>query len=108
MLCSMVPLKDELLSRLAAEANVAQFISFGPGPDLPQRHAWVRGHPPGHHFPAAAAAVEALLAAATAGSVNVRSFRAGAAKGGPFTYGLTRRDEVLAVLAARASMKSSP
>ena len=35
MLGSMVPLKDELLSRLAAEANVAQFVSFGPGPDLP-------------------------------------------------------------------------
>ena len=56
MLGSMVPLKDELLSRLAAEANVAQFISF----------------------------------------------RAGAAKGGPFSYGLTRRDDVLAVLRARA------
>ena len=102
MLCSMVPLKDEQLSRLAAEANVAQFISFGPGPDLPQRHAWVRGHPPGHRFADAATAVEALLAAAPARSVNVRSFRAGAAKGGPFTYGLTRSDDVLAVLRARS------
>jgi hypothetical protein len=102
MLGSMVPLKDELLSRLAAEANVAQFLSFGPGPDLPQRHAWVRGHPPGHRFPDAPAAAEALLAAAPARSVNVRSFRAGAAKGGPFAYGLTRRDDVLAVLRARA------
>ena len=102
MLGSMVPLKDELLSRLAAEANVAQFISFGPGPDLPQRHAWTCGNPPGHRFPGPAAAVEALLAAAPAGSVNVRSFRAGAAKGGPFTYGLTRRDDVLVVLRARA------
>jgi hypothetical protein len=102
MLGSMVPLKDELLSRLAAEANVAQFISFGPGPDLPQRHAWVRGHPPGHRFPGPAVAVDALLAAAPAGSVNVRSFRAGAAKGGPFTYGLARRDDVLAVLRSRA------
>ena len=80
MLCSMVPLKDELLSRLATGANVAQFVSFGPGPDLPQRHAWVRGHPPGHRFTGAAAAVGVLLAAAPAGSVNVRSFRTGAAK----------------------------
>jgi hypothetical protein len=102
MLASMVPLKDELLSRLAAGANVAQFISFGPDRDLPQRHAWVRGHPPGHRFPDAPAAVEALLAAAPARSVNVRSFRAGVAKGGPFSYGLTRRDDVLAVLRARA------
>ncbi|HWC41427.1 MAG TPA: hypothetical protein VHK02_05520 [Actinomycetota bacterium] len=98
----MVPLKDEVLSRLAAEANVAQFVSFGPGADLPQRHAWVRGHPPGHRFPDPAAAVGALLAAAPAGSVNVRSFRAGAAKGGPFSYGLGRRDVILAVLTARA------
>ena len=98
----MVPLKDEVLGRLAAEANVAQFVSFGPGAELPQRHAWVRGHPPGHRFPDPAAAVEALLAAAPAGSVNVRSFRAGAAKGGPFTYGLLRRDDVLAVLTTRA------
>jgi hypothetical protein len=35
--------------------------------------------------------------------VNVRSFRAGAAKGGPFTYGLTRPGDVLAVLTARAA-----
>ncbi len=67
MLGSMVPLKDELLSRLAAEANVAQFLSFGPGLDLPQRHAWVRGHPPGRRFPDPATAVEALLAAAGRG-----------------------------------------
>jgi hypothetical protein len=98
----MVPLKDELLCRLAAEANVAQFISFAPGPDLPQRHARVRGHPPDRSFPDPAAAVQALLDAAPAGSVNVRSFRAGAAKGGPFTYGLTRTGDVLAVLRARA------
>ena len=99
----MLPLKDEMLSRLAASANVAQFISFGPGAELPQRHSCVRGHPPGHRFADAAAAVEALLAAAPAGSVNVRSFRAGAARGGPFSYGLTRRDDVLAVLRARAA-----
>lgn len=98
----MVPLKDELLSRLAARANVAQFVSFGPGPDLPQRHSCLRGHEPDHRFPTAADAVGALLALAPAGSVNVRSFRAGAPRGGPFSYGLTRRDDVLAVLGARA------
>jgi hypothetical protein len=99
----MAPLKDEMLSRLAARANVAQFVSFGPGPGLPQRHARLRGHRPGHRFAGAAEAVDALLGLAAAGSVNVRSFRAGAAKGGPFRYGLTRRDDVLAVLAARAA-----
>lgn len=99
----MVPLKDEMLSRLAAEANVAQFVSFGPGHDLPQRHSCLRGHPPGHRFATASEAVGALLALAPAGSVNVRSFLAGAPKGGPFSYGLTRRDDVLAVLRARAA-----
>jgi hypothetical protein len=99
----MVPLKDELLSRLAAQANVAQFVSFGPGGDLPQRHSCLRGHAPGHRFASAGDAVGALLSLAAGGSVNVRSFRAGAPKGGPFSYGLTRRDDVLAVLRARAA-----
>jgi hypothetical protein len=97
----MLPLKDEMLSRLAEHANVAQFISFGPDPKLPQRHARLRGHPPDHRFATPEDGIDALLAAAD-GSVNVRSFRAGAARGGPFTYGLTRRDDVLAVLRARA------
>jgi hypothetical protein len=99
----MVPLKDEMLSRLAAQANVAQFLSFGPGPGLPQRHSCLRGHRPDHRFGDAAEAIGALLELSSGGSVNVRSFRAGASKGGPFSYGLTRRDDVLAVLSARAA-----
>jgi hypothetical protein len=99
----MVPLKDEMLSRLAQHANVAQFVSFGPGPDLPQRHSCLRGHRPGQRFAGAAEAVGALLALAGSGSVNVRSFAAGAPKGGPFSYGLTRGDDVLATLRARAA-----
>jgi hypothetical protein len=98
----MVPLKDDMLSRLAERANVAQFVSFGPDPALPQRRARLRGHGPDHRFPGAAEAVGAVLALAPSGSVNVRSFRAGAPRGGPFSYGLTRRDDVLAVLRARA------
>jgi hypothetical protein len=98
----MVPLKDEMLSRLAQHANVAQFVSFGPGPDLPQRHSWVRGHRPGHRFADSHEAVGVLLALSSGGSLNVRSFQAGAPKGGPFAYGLTRRDDVVAVLRARA------
>ena len=31
MLAHMLPLKDEMLRRLAEHANVAQFLSFGPG-----------------------------------------------------------------------------
>jgi len=98
----MVPLKDDMLTRLAERANVAQFVSFGPDPALPQRRARLLGHGPDHRFAGAAEAVGALLALAPSGSVNVRSFRAGASKGGPFTYGLTRGGDVLAVLRARA------
>ena len=61
MLGPMVPLKDEMLSRLAAEANVAQFVSFGPGAGLPQRHSCLRGHRPDHRFDDAAQAVGALF-----------------------------------------------
>ena len=57
----MPPLKDELLSRLAEHANVAQFISFGPHPELPQRHARLRGHRPDHRFATPEDAVDALL-----------------------------------------------
>ena len=102
MLVPMLPLKDEMLRRLAEHANVAQFLSFGPGQDLPQRHSCLRGHRAGHRFATPEDGVGALLALSTGGSVNVRSFRAGAPRGGPFTYGLTRRDDVLAVLRARA------
>jgi hypothetical protein len=99
----MVPLKDEMLSRLAQHANVAQFVSFGPGRDLPQRHARLRGHRPDHTFVGAAEAVGALLALAGSGSVNVRSFAAGSPRGSPFSYGLTSGDDVLATLRARAA-----
>jgi hypothetical protein len=102
MLVPMLPLKDEMLRRLAEHANVAQFVSFGPGQELRQRHSCLRGHPPDHRFATPSDGVEALLALSAGGSVNVRSFQAGAPRGGPFTYGLTRRDDVLAVLSARA------
>jgi hypothetical protein len=103
MLVPMLPLKDEMLRRLAEHANVAQFLSFGPGQELRQRHSCVRGHPPDHRFATPGDGVDALLALSAGGSVNVRSFQAGAPRGGPFTYGLTRRDDVLAVLRARAA-----
>ena len=102
MLVPMLPLKDEMLRRLAEHANVAQFVSFGPGQELPQRHSCLRGHRPDHRFATPSDGVGALLALSAGGSVNVRSFRAGAPRGGPFTYGLSRRDDVLAVLRARA------
>jgi hypothetical protein len=96
------PLKDEVLSRLAEDANVAQFVSFGPGPDMPQRFSCLRGHRLQHRFADAEEAVGTLLALSTAGSVNVRSFKAGAPKGGPFDYGKSRLGDVMTILRARA------
>ena len=97
------PFKDELLAQLAEIANVAQFLSFGPGQELPQRFSCLRGYPLRHRFAGAEEAVGSLLDRSAAGSVNVRTFTAVAPKGGPFTYGLTRREEVMAVLRAHAT-----
>src|SRR5438552_1778855 len=88
--------KDIALDQLAEVANVAQFVSFGP--DLRQRYARVRGHPPNFRFPSLEAAVAALLKAAPEGSVNVRSFAPDDPKGREFLYGLKERAEVLGAL----------
>ena len=69
MLVPMLPLKDEMLSRLAEHANVAQFLSFGPGQDLPQRHSRLRGLRPGHRFPSPEEGVGALVRRAAGGEV---------------------------------------
>ncbi|HEU4556562.1 MAG TPA: hypothetical protein VFS20_01890 [Longimicrobium sp.] len=88
--------KDEILDRLARDANVAQFISFGPA--LDQRFAWVHGHEPNVRFATVEQAVEAILAAAPEGSVNVRSFQPFDAKSREFIYGLKDAGEVVAQL----------
>ena len=62
--------KDDILDKLARQGNVAQFVSFGP--DLAQRHAWIRGFQPGHRFGSLAEAVATLLAASPERSVNIR------------------------------------
>lgn len=88
--------KDDILDRLARGANVAQFVSFGP--DLAQRHAWVRGFPPGHRFGSAEEAVAAVLAASPEGSVNVRSWEPENPKSRSFLYGRTSPEEILGEL----------
>ena len=78
--------KDDILDRLARRANVAQFVSFGP--DLVQRHAWIRGFQPGHRFDSPVEeAVAALLAASPEGSVNIRSWEPENPKSRSFLYG---------------------
>jgi hypothetical protein len=96
-------LKDETLDELANIANVAQFISFGPSTDLPQRFSRIVGHEQNYKFATPALAISALLSVASGSSVNVRSFKAEASKGGPFTYELRTASEVLKILRQRAS-----
>jgi hypothetical protein len=86
--------KDEILDRLARQANVAQFVSFGP--DLAQRFAWIRGFPPNHRFDGPEAAVAAVLAASPEGSVNIRSWEPERPKSREFLYGRRGAGEVLA------------
>ena len=88
--------KDDILDRLARRANVAQFVSFGP--DLVQRHAWVRGFHPGHRFESVEAAVAAVLAASPEGSVNIRSWEPDNPKSRSFLYGRREAGEILAEL----------
>jgi hypothetical protein len=89
-------LKDEVLSELAAKANVAQFASFAP--DLTVRHAWIRGVPEGRRPRSALEAVEKLLAVAPEGTVNVRSFAPNGSAGQEFLYALGRGGDVLSAL----------
>src|SRR5438552_12059049 len=95
--------KDIALDQLAEVANVAQFVSFGP--DLRQRYARVRGHPPNHRFPSLEAAAGALLEAAPDAAVNVRSFAEEDSKGRDFLYGLKERDEVVATVRRLAALQ---
>jgi hypothetical protein len=88
--------KDEILDRLAKNANVAQFVSFDPA--LQQRHAWVHGHAPNVRFGSAEDAAGAMLAAAPEQSVNIRSFEPYDPKSREFVYGVKNADEVVAHL----------
>jgi len=88
--------KDDILDRLARRANVAQFVSFGP--DLVQRHAWVRGFQPGHRFESVEEAVAAMLTASPEGSVNIRSWEPENPKSRSFVYGRTEAGEILGEL----------
>src|SRR4051812_47168304 len=88
--------KDDILDRLARRANVAQFVSFGP--DLVQRHAWIRGFPPGHRFASPEEAVAVLLAASPEGSINIRSWQPDNPKSRSFLYGRREAEEILGEL----------
>jgi hypothetical protein len=85
--------KDEIVARLAAHGNVAQFVSFGSA--LDQRFARIQDFPPDHRFSSLEEAVAALLTASPDGTVNIRSFEPHNAKSREFVYGLGEAGEVV-------------
>jgi hypothetical protein len=89
--------KDERLTELAERYNVAQFVSFSVGTAPAVRNHRIYDCPPGAEFTDIAAAIDQLLKA-SAGSVNVRSFRADQDKGNPFKYGITTTESAVATV----------
>lgn len=96
-------LKDEVLNRLAKTGNVAQFVSFAADSELSQRFSRVAGFTPNYRFSSPQQAVRYLLENAPEGTVNVRSFLPGAAKGEPLHYGLDSVEKVMAIVRRKAS-----
>lgn len=94
--------KDERLVELAERHNVAQFVSFSPGPTPAVRYSRVRGHAPDQAFPDVHAAITALIRMST-GTVNVRSFRPGHDKGNPFEYGIGKVEDAARIVGSLAA-----
>ncbi len=80
---SSARLKDEQLAEVSRVANVAQFVSYGPGPEAPLRHRVLR------HDDPSVAPIEALFRRSAARTVNVRSFLQARPSGNPFQYAMT-------------------
>jgi hypothetical protein len=90
-------LKDATLDRLAEVANVAQFVSFGPGSEPELRFARLRGGLAAERR-TVEGAIEDLLARSPEGTVNVRSFLAEQPRSHDFLYGLAAVAEVAAAV----------
>ena len=90
--------KDAVLDRLADTANVAQFVSFGPGPDPLLRYIRIHGYKADYAFPSIEVAVQTLLERSVERSVNVRSFDPNQPKAHDFLYGLTQVGDVAAAV----------
>lgn len=83
--------KDEILNRLAARGNVAQFVAFVPDKNRSPRQTFSRlvGHEANEAFPDLKAAIEALLKRSSDGKINVRSYLPEDPRSREFLYALT-------------------
>jgi hypothetical protein len=89
--------KDAILDRLAAHANIAQFVSFGPGEDPAPRFVHIASGP--RQPLTLDEAIVSLIASSAEASVNVRSFDPTQPRGHDFIYGL--RDAAVAAAEVR-------
>jgi hypothetical protein len=96
-------MKDAILDRLAAIANIAQFISFEPDISLKQRFCRINGVEPNFQFTSVDSAIASLLSRSPEQMVNIRSFSLDKAKGEPLIYGLKTVNDVLTNLRKKAS-----
>jgi hypothetical protein len=91
--------KDESLDALADRGNVAQFVSFVPDRGEPrQSHLRILGLTPNRVFAKARDAIEALLARAPDGTVNVRSYTPDSPRSREFVYALGSVEDALATV----------
>lgn len=86
---------DDELAVIAHQYNVAQFASFDKHDLNHARRSRIRGLVPDCELNTIGA-IEALLG--RAGTVNIRAFQPPRSRGNHFHYGMTRLDEILALL----------
>jgi hypothetical protein len=86
--------KDKILDRLAARANVAQFVSYDE--QLNQRYSRVAGLEANTVFPSIEEAAAAIIRRSADRSANVRSYDPRSPKSREFVYGLAAADDVAA------------
>jgi len=96
--------KDEVLDRLAEQANVAQFVAFRPvASGVKQSFCRLRDTDPNTQFATATEAITALLAASGSAMVNVRSYLPHDPRSREFVYGLTSVEAALAAVVRLAN-----
>ena len=96
--------KDRALDELARLGNVAQFVSFAPGPQgrLTQRYSRVCGFDANYTFASPRDAIDCLLRNSPENSINLRSFEPFRPQSRSFHYGIKGSAEAAALAAKMA------